>query len=563
MPASRQPALPPTLAAAVVCALAGAAVFQWFGNANLGYIDSRSLFYWWGFQWLNPASESEHGWLILGLSAWLLWRNLGISNLRSEISDSRRSHFPTAAVTAMIVGLGVHALGFAAQQARLSIVALLLFTWGVLRFGGGRRWGAAAVFPLGFLLFAIPIGVLDEIGLPLRLWVTTAGEHIAKLAGIEVLRSGTQLVAPDGRFNYDVAAPCSGVRSLMALAALSLLLGYLNFQSWSRRALVLLLCFPLVYAGNVARIVSIIFSAQWGGPKWGGIAHEVMGYGVFAIVLGGVFAVVSAFRRFWPEREAARDVGDVSSFPMDEVSGPTRLTAGRAVAVIVAGLALGEMFLLHALAHRPARGEVGVILAADGVNPVELPAFLGTDWIGRRAEVSAVEREILPADTGFSRKSYAFVADRRHDVFLSLVLSGRDRSSIHRPELCLVGQGWTIAEGTPLTFRYPATVDTPSGAFPARLLRVRREVSTPRGKTVVPQLVAYWFVGGDTIVASHWRRLALDAWNRVVHGRADRWAYVLMQTDATDGEAAALARLQAVLDETLPQFQRSRRTPTP
>ena len=41
-----------------------------------------------------------------------------------------------------------------------------------------------------------------------------------------------------------------------------------------------------------------------------------------------------------------------------------------------------------------------------------------------------------------------------------------------------------------------------------------------------------------------------------MHARADRWAYVLMQTDATDGEAAALQRMQAVLDATLPAFQK-------
>ena len=72
----------------------------------------------------------------------------------------------------------------------------------------------------------------------------------------------------------------------------------------------------------------------------------------------------------------------------------------------------------------------------------------------------------------------------------------------------------------------------------------------------MPQLVAYWFVGGEAVVSSHWERLVLDAWNRVIHARADRWAYVLMQTDARDGEAAALARMQAVLNETLPVFQR-------
>ena len=72
----------------------------------------------------------------------------------------------------------------------------------------------------------------------------------------------------------------------------------------------------------------------------------------------------------------------------------------------------------------------------------------------------------------------------------------------------------------------------------------------------MPQLVAYWFVGADEVVATHWQRLASDAWNRVVHARADRWAYVLMQTDASDGEAAALARMQSVLEATLPVFQR-------
>ncbi len=50
---------------ALVCALAGAAVFQFFGNASFGYIKSASLFWWWGYQWVNPDSEAEHGLLIL------------------------------------------------------------------------------------------------------------------------------------------------------------------------------------------------------------------------------------------------------------------------------------------------------------------------------------------------------------------------------------------------------------------------------------------------------------------------------------------------------------------
>lgn len=561
--ASRQPSSP--VGPAVVCALAGAALFQFFGNASRGYIDTASLLYWWGFQWSNPGSETEHGWLILGLSAWLLWRNLRARNEGDGRGPERAGVWP--ALTAMAGGLALHALGFAAQQARISILALLLFTWGALRLGGGRRWGAAAVFPLGFMVFAIPINVFDSLGFWLRVWVVDASAVIARVAGIAVLQSGTQLVAPDGTYNYDVAAACSGIRSLTAMAALSLLAGYLNFEDWRRRALVLLLCFPLVYVGNVARIIAIIFAAEAGGPKWGDVAHEVMGYGVFVIVLGGVLGAITLLRRRWPETAtvggpagpAAGQWAQGRAHPpsTDPVTKSARTCANwinnRPMPWVATGLvvmlAAAEMAWLRQVARAPARGGVGVVLAADGLNPVELPAFLGTEWIGRRAEVTAVERELLPPDTGYSRKQYVAVADARKQVFLSIVLSGRDRTSIHRPELCLVGQGWTIADSTAHRFSAP---ERGGSGFPATLLRVRREVRTTRGKVVVPQLVAYWFVGGDGVVGSHGQRLWRDAWNRVVHGRADRWAYVLVQSDAADGEPAALARMQVVLDAALP-----------
>ncbi|MBL9209123.1 MAG: exosortase [Opitutaceae bacterium] len=545
MPTPRLPPAPHVWSA-LACALAGAALFQFFGNAGRGYIDTASLFHWWGYQWLNPASETEHGWVILAVSVWLLWRQ------RRPLEPD--AGFPLAAVAALAVALLLHAAGFAAQQARISIVALLVYTWGVIRLAGGPRWGAAAVFPLAFMGFALPVGVLDEVGLPLRLWVTDAGEVIARAAGIPVLRSGTQLLSPDGRFNYDVAAPCSGVRSLMALTALSLLFGYLNFRSAWRRGLVFALAFPLVYLGNVARIVAIVFAAQWAGPVWGARAHEVMGYGVFVIVLGGVLAAIAALRRWWPESTPpGREVEPAVPSRRDP-AGSTWSVGSTLAAGAMLGLVGVEMTFLHRLAHLPARGGAGVALAADGVNPVELPAFIGTDWIGQRVEVTAVEREILPPDTGYSRRLYVNLADRSRDVFLSIVLSGRDRTSIHRPELCLVGQGWSIEGATRHAFRHPN--GGAAGGFDATLLRVRRERPSAQGRVVVPQLVAYWFVSGDTVTASHWGRFGLDAWNRVARARVDRWAYVLMQTDVVDGEPAALARMQAVLDGTLPAFQR-------
>lgn len=532
-------------AAAAGCALAGAAVFQFFGNVNRGYIDTASLFYWWGYQWSNPASETEHGWLVLGLAAWVLWRNLkGEGPL--AMGREPRTERDWAAGAAMLAGLAIHALGFVAQQARVSIVGLLFFTWGVLRLGGGRRWGAAAVFPLGFMLFAIPLNALDTVGLWLRMWVVDASGGIARSCGIAVLQSGTQLVSPDGKYHYDVAEACSGIRSLTAMLALSLLAGYLNFRAWWRRAAVLLFCLPLVYLGNVARIVAIILAAEAGGTRWGDIAHDVMGYGIFGIVLGGVLGAIALLRRWLPE--GAENVDTTTPAAAQTAGG--RFSRPGLVAVVIVAVAIGQMVWLSRSATRPAQGMTGVALAPDGLNPVELPTFLGIEWTGRPAEVSQAERAILPPDTGYSRKLYFSHRNAARQVFLSIVLSGRDRTSIHRPELCLMGQGWTVESAARRAFGYPG-----GGAFPATVLQVQREVQTPQGRQRVPQLVAYWFVGGEGVVPSHWERVARDAWSRVVHGRADRWAYVLMQTDAADGEEAALARMQAVLNETLPAFQ--------
>ncbi len=573
-PASQQPATPRgAWWAALACAAAGFVVFQFLGNANHGYIATDSLFWWWAYQWLNPASELEHGWLILGLSGWLLWRNVtnaecgmrsadlgtagsdrdsggaarGSSSPQFELRNPRFSFAPLAA---LLGGLGLHAMGFLAQQARLSIVALLLFTWGVLRFGGGRRWGSAAAFPLAFLVFAMPVDVLDSVGFWLRLWVVGAGKSLAHLMGIPVIQSGTQLLAPDGAYNYDVAAACSGVRSLMALAALSLLIGYLGFRSCWKRALLFLLCFPLVHVGNVARIVAIIVAAHLGGPAWGDRAHAVMGYGVFVIVLGGVLGAAALLKRLGAPLPFENRAPQPGAGPGAGTSAGFRVATGTALVVIA--VALGEMALLSRAASMP-HGGAGIVLAPDGAGPVELPLMFGREWVGLPAPVTAVERAILPPDTGYSRVEYTRPRDGRR-VFLSIVLSGRDRSSIHRPELCLLGQGWTLSGRSTHRFTYP---DNPDAAFSAAVLQTNRPgVGQPAGRPPAPQLVVYWFVGEDRVVASHWERLAWDAWNRLSRRRPDRWAYVLMQTDASDGEAEALARMQSLLNATLPLFQK-------
>ena len=92
--------------------------------------------------------------------------------------------------------------------------------------------------------------------------------------------------------------------------------------------------------------------------------------------------------------------------------------------------------------------------------------------------------------------------------------------------------------------------------MPATLLRIEREFTTAQGKQIkVPALFAYWFVGADRVVATNTERVLYTSLDRLRHWQAHRWAYVVVQTLAGDGEAAALARMQSVLNGTLPAFQ--------
>lgn len=532
---------------AATCAAAAVILLLWFGNASRGYVDTPSMFWWWVSQWLDPRAESEHGWLILGLSAWLLWRNLRTGESGAML-DARPST-PVLPSVALLAGLGLHLLGYGVQQTRISIVGFLLFTWGVLALGGGPRWGRAAAFPLGFMVFALPLNVLDTAGFWLRIGVTDTAYHLSRAIDIGVIRNGTQLLAPDGSYSYDVAAACSGVRSLMALAALSLLLGYLSFRAWWARALVGLLCLPYAFVGNVARIFAIILAGEWYGQEAGTVVHEWFGFLIFAIVLGLVQLTILLMER-WSAAEAAMRAAAVPD--EDEYAPPpARLWWTSVLVVAAAGAVALATLQLDRLQVSP---RTGVRLAANGTDPVALPAMIGLDWVGQAAAVTAVERDVLPPDTGYSRRLYVSLRDRTQQVFLSIVLSGRDRTSIHRPEICLVGQGWTIRGAARHNFR----VSTSAGErlLPATVLRIDREITGPDGGTsVVPALLAYWFEGAERTVASHWERQLYTALDRLRHLQAHRWAYVLVQTHAADGQEAALARMQEVLDGTLPAFR--------
>ncbi len=129
------------------------------------------------------------------------------------------------------------------------------------------------------------------------------------------------------------------------------------------------------------------------------------------------------------------------------------------------------------------------------------------------------EYEQLPKDTEFIKSIYESAAGET--VYVSIVLTGRDRESIHRPERCLVGQGHSILSRDVREFPLP-------GGDPMRVMVFLNEkkIETTQGAYGYLSYYAYWFVGQERETPDHYMRMFWLAWDRVVNSVAHRWAYI-------------------------------------
>lgn len=162
-----------------------------------------------------------------------------------------------------------------------------------------------------------------------------------------------------------------------------------------------------------------------------------------------------------------------------------------------------------------------------GVNMV-LPERVG-DFVGKDQPLSEGERFVLPKDTEILKMGYT---DPVGDVInAQIVLSGAEKRSIHRPELCLPAQGWNINR------RETIPVKLSNGREISVLkTTISRQVEVAPGVTrPLTSLFCYWFVGKDVTTSSHLMRVFLTSWDRIIHHKNHRWAYVSVSAPVLQG----------------------------
>jgi exosortase len=247
------------------------ALFLFWGNSTFGYSHSSSLFGWMlnAYNSQGVSGDDAYGNLIPFLVIGLFWWK------RKELLGLPLRTWPPAL---LIVGTGIvlHIAGYVIQEPRLSIVAMFMGVYGLMGLAWGPAWLRHSVFPFFLFIFCVPLSVvLQPITFPLRLLVSTLVEWIAhNVLGIGVMRMGTQLFDPIGTYRYDVAAACSGIRSLTAIFLFATICGFVMFRSPWKRLFLMALAIPFAVLGNLLRMLLIIMAAVMGGQSWGNYIHE-------------------------------------------------------------------------------------------------------------------------------------------------------------------------------------------------------------------------------------------------------------------------------------------------
>jgi exosortase len=267
-------------------------MFHMLGN-TVENIGSRSAFQWMFARWKDTVSfgaDYSHGYFIPFVSLFILWFK------RKEIFSVDK-RVDMRGLIVVILALAFHWLGAKMQQTRFSLISLVLLTWGVPFYLFGWQMAKKLIFPCSYLIFCVPLNFMDVMAFPLRIFSTVLATDLLNGIGISAVRSGTAIYsAVAGGFEFDVADPCSGLRSLLAMTALTAVYAYFTQRTLIRQWALFLASIPLAVAGNIARIVTIAVMAEaFGGKVALGLYHDYSGYILFTasitmmVLLGGLF----------------------------------------------------------------------------------------------------------------------------------------------------------------------------------------------------------------------------------------------------------------------------------
>ena len=137
------------------------------------------------------------------------------------------------------------------------MISFLLFFFGVCSLFWGRQILRANAFPLGFLVFMVPIPAvaISEIDSFLQYGSAAVAQGFFRLSGTPFLQDGLVFQLPD--ITIQIAPECSGIHSSLVLFITSLLASHFFLRTPWKQAVLTLFVIPLALLRNGFRVFTI------------------------------------------------------------------------------------------------------------------------------------------------------------------------------------------------------------------------------------------------------------------------------------------------------------------
>ncbi len=161
--------------------------------------------------------------------------------------------------------------------------------------------------------------------------------------------------------------------------------------------------------------------------------------------------------------------------------------------------------------------------------------------------------DLLPKDTSYAQRLYR--STNGFWVNANIILMGMDRTSIHKPDFCLPGQGWNIDKRE--TVNIPVEGSRPYHLQVAKWTITNRSKNADGQEQEVRGLYVFWFVARNEQTDSHWQRIWWLTRDLLATGVLQRWAYVSYFSAgfAPGQEDAAFDRIKKLIAASVPEFQ--------
>jgi len=170
-----------------------------------------------------------------------------------------------------------------------------------------RMW-KVFVFLIRLLILSIPLyAILSFSGLllPLQYAVTGNTFWLLSSAGYAVSQDGTALTISGGQpFTFFITEDCTGWKSMLLFSALVFAVSGIAMK---KRATALIIALPLIWAGNIARILIIVGIQQAYGTGAAMFFHGVLWQaGLITLVMGLWLAWLLRFSGYVPGKPDIR-----------------------------------------------------------------------------------------------------------------------------------------------------------------------------------------------------------------------------------------------------------------